>query len=198
MTYNGSTPPPRPRDPDRRRGPARSFAIGAGIAAGVTAGFAILLLAAGAWLAHGINGMGISAPPRRHLRPIPIAKTACPAVALMHKTAFGMSSDFGVLGLAIDDKGHVSRWPKARARILRATNRFDFAILASTPQFPPRVQHYLRRVHADLAAGRAKLARTHDVSDLAIRTFKLYDNGQQAFGLAGDLIGKQCPVPLGV
>jgi len=57
-------------------------------------------------------------------------------------------------------------------------------------------RHYLDVTLVDLRAGGAKLAAASDAGDFSFRTLQLAEDGRAAFGFAGDLIGRQCPMQL--
>jgi hypothetical protein len=116
----------------------------------------------------------------------------------MHEAAGDFEKAMPFLGMGFDKHGKLMPWWRTKARLLRATDRLDFAVVASTPRFPPRVQRYLVKVHKDLTLGRPKLVNLRNGARLSDRAQNLIDDGDTAFGFAGDLVGKQCRVPLGV
>ena len=69
-------------------------------------------------------------------------------------------------------------------------------ITLSLDRFPAQVQRHLTVARSSLRNGRPQLAAAHDYVEYADRTSRLRDDGQLAFGYAGDLIGDQCSVPL--
>jgi hypothetical protein len=197
MPYNGTTPPPKPQNPDvaslHKRSGCRDtlFVVG-----GVVLSFALVIGGCAAYAIHGLNNLdfGYDSTPRRHLHAIPISKTACPNVVAMHKAANAFQTVTAGFLYAPDPQPQP--WPKRRAQLLRATNELDFVVLASTPKFPPRVRHYLTKVHKNLTLGRRKIVHERDGVGFLNRTSGLLAKGQLAFGYAGDLIGHQCRVPL--
>ena len=134
---------------------------------------------------------------REHLQPIPIDVAACPYVTVMHEAANQFQVAYPPLVFAYDANGHELSWPDTKARLAPAAVLLEDSITASIPQFPPQVQWYLTMVRDDLHRGREQLASATDSYDFFNRTYKTYADGKRAFGYAGDLIGQQCPVPLG-
>jgi hypothetical protein len=176
-----------------RRIVKRAATVVAATAAVLTVIFVVLAVAAGALLAAFAN---YGHRERKHLAPIPIAASACPYVALMHEAANRFQTTYPVLGLSYDADMHELAWPQTRDRLRHATDVLDFSIVAGTPHFPQQVQHYLDVTLVNLRTGRAQLAAASNASDVFSRTQQLFQDGQAAFGFAGDLIGRQCPVPL--
>jgi hypothetical protein len=157
---------------------------------------AILLafaLAAGALLASFAN---FGYKERKHLAPIPIAASACPYVALMHEAANRFQLAYPIAGVSYDADMHQLAWPQTRDRLSHASDVLDVSIVAGTPHFPQQVRNYLDVTLVDLRAGRAELSAASDAGDFSFRTLQLAQDGQAAFGFAGDLIGRQCPVQL--
>ena len=135
--------------------------------------------------------------PRHHLKPIPIAATACPYVSAMHSAANAFQTAMPTFGIALDAHGRALTCRQTRTRLGRAANRFDASIAVSIPQFPAQLGYLLQVVRNDIHAGRIQLRAAHDGSDFWNRTNALFDHGQQAFGYAGDLVGHRCSVQLG-
>jgi hypothetical protein len=134
---------------------------------------------------------------RKHLKPIPVAASACPFVKAMHESANQLQAAQPFFGVAFDAHGGELTWQQTRARLGRAADTLEFSLAGGLPQFPPEVQHYLVKVRDDIHAGRAQLRTARDGSDFIVRTSGLWADGQVAFGFAGDLIGRQCGVQLG-
>src|SRR5579862_2477301 len=71
--------------------------------------------------------------PRHHLKPIPIAATACPYVSAMHSAANAFQTAIPTFGIAFDARGRALTWQQTRTRLARAANRFDASIAVSIP-----------------------------------------------------------------
>jgi hypothetical protein len=137
------------------------------------------------------------AKPRRYLKPIPIAASACPYVRLMHAAADNFQVAQPVLGVAFDEHARVLPWPDTRARLDAALKSLEAAIQASEPQFPPQIQDQLSVTLSAVREGRVQLAVANDGADLVIATGSVREKGKLAFGYASDLVGKKCGVMLG-
>ena len=135
---------------------------------------------------------------RTHLTPIPIAAEACPYVIAMHQAAGDYQAVFPVFGVLSAPNGQPLSWSEARARVGHAADVLESWIIVGSPHFPAAVERYLAMVRHDLDAGRQQLRLAQDGSDFFLRVAGLQHDGQEAFGYAGDLIGTQCGVPLGV
>jgi hypothetical protein len=87
---------------------------------------AIGIVAAGVALAHALSGpwfsFSIGPAPRRHLAPIPISKSACPAVNQIHDAANEFQLFFPFEGAAAAD-GRFNDWPHERQQLAQATDR---------------------------------------------------------------------------
>lgn len=136
---------------------------------------------------------------RRHLEPVPIDRAAaCPHVESVHAEAqrfvdvFSDGSWPGVGLLTADD------WTVRQLELDQAMARLDFAVAAALPTLPAQVQIELAAVRQLLAEGRLRLAATTAGGDLIGPATRLYSEGQQHLGWAGDLVGAQCAVPLAV
>lgn len=134
---------------------------------------------------------------RDHLEPIPIDLAACPNVVFMHEAARQFEQANLIFGM-FDSSGRQVPWSEAKPRLERAATLLVDSITASIQRFPPRVQWYLTITRDNLRSGRVQLDLASDGIDLLNRTYILYGDGKKAFGFAGDLIGDQCSVPLGV
>jgi hypothetical protein len=134
---------------------------------------------------------------RDHLQAIPIDAAACPYVAVMHEAANQFQVAYPPLVIAYDVNGNELPWAETKARLAPAGVLLEDSITASVPHFPAQVQWYLTKVRDNIRAGREQLASATDGYDFFNRTYKTYADGKLAFGYAGDLIGHQCPVPLG-
>lgn len=135
-------------------------------------------------------------PTRKHLKPIPIAVSACRYVSLMHSAANNLQIAEPILGFALDEHGNALTWTQTRARLDPALRLMEYSIVTSEAKFPLQVRQQLTVVLRTVRQGRAQLAIARDGTDFNHRTATLLSNGQLAFGYAGDLVGKQCPVPL--
>ena len=137
---------------------------------------------------------------RKHLRAIPIAAGACPYVRVMHAAANEVQRDEPIPALDLVTGGASQpltlTWPRSRARFGSALGVLELAILVSNTHFPRAVRDHLGVTLTDVRTGRALLSRQTD-AELATRYSDLFGDGQQAFGEAGDLIGRQCGVQLG-
>ena len=134
---------------------------------------------------------------RRHLAPIPISHAACPGVAAMHDAA-GRYADAYPFGSSLDASGNTVAWPKVRDELARSSQELENAVDLTMPLLPRRVGHYLAITRQNIENGRTQLLLARDSGDLLVRTDRFEADGQQAFGYAGDLIGRQCGIPLGV
>ena len=136
------------------------------------------------------------APEREHLQPIPIDVAGCPYVAVMHDAANQFQIAYPALGTAFDADQQPLTWPETQVRLDQAAAVLEGTITVSLDQFPPQVQRQLTIARDSLSDGRAQLALASNGPDFANRTSGLLQQGQLAFGYAGDLIGSQCHVPL--
>ena len=160
-----------------------------GLAAAVVVFVGIMI----ALIAHSLSHIG----ERKHLKPIPVAASACPFVEAMHDAANELQKAYPVFGVAFDPHGRALTWPQTRKRLARAGDVLEYSIAAGLGQFPAQVQGYLEEVSRQIQAGRAQLRDAHDEFDFFQRTSERWEDGQVAFGFAGDLIGGQCGVQLG-
>ena len=154
---------------------------------------------------------------RRHLRQVSIDPEACGAVRAIHEqlneleTAY-VAAELGINRAEMQAILHPSKdtmksqepassrptpFPVVRAELDVAAAQLDATVGYSLPAFPPRIQHYLVMLRADIADGRATLADARRPSDLDAVTGSAFDRGQRHAGFAGDLVGRQCPVSLG-
>jgi hypothetical protein len=173
-------------------GHRRGLRLLAAVLVGAAAVVAVVVVSSVS-LSNSVSNIG----KREHLKPIPVAARAGPFVAAMHEAANDLQVALPIFGVALDAHGRALTWPQARARLGRAADALEFSIAAGLTQFPPRVQHYLETVRRELRAGRAQLRAARDASDFSVRTGALWRDGQDAFGFAGDLVGRQCGVQLG-
>ena len=151
-----------------------------------------------------INGLDSGPTGRKHLKSIPIASSACPYVRVMHAVANEVQLDEPItaINLAVPGGPVTIAWPRSRVRFDLAIGRLELAILASESHIPAQVRQYLNVTLTDVRTGRTLLKTDRSGSyetnvTLAQRYQSLFSDGQQAFGYAGDLIGKQCGVQLG-
>src|SRR5712692_6735558 len=98
----------------QRRG--RKVWLIAGIVAAVTGVVVVIFEFLVTLVANDLSHIG-QAKPRKHLKPIPIAASACPYVRLMHTAANNFQIAQPLLGVAFDEHGHVLPWPETRARL---------------------------------------------------------------------------------
>jgi hypothetical protein len=138
---------------------------------------------------------------RKHLKPIPIAASACPYVRVMHATANALQSAEPFFGLYLDRLGNAIEpqppWPQVRARVRSTLLNLQLAIFVSTPHFPPPIRHHLTDTLNAIHTGLIEVGQAQDAFDLVTRSSNTLSGGQTAFGYASDLVGRQCHVPLG-
>jgi hypothetical protein len=138
-----------------------------------------------------------STNPAPHLKPIPIARSSCPYVALMHAAAIQYQSAEPEILLLIALAQHPVSSSDQRAQLDQTLGNLDAAIRASLLHFPAAVRAQLVHVLRELRDGRSQLAAAKpDGSDLFGRVAGIMAAGHQYFGNASDLIGNQCPVGL--
>ncbi len=135
---------------------------------------------------------------REHLKQIPIDQAACPSVRKIHETAGDLQASLPFFGAVFDEQGNLMPWNAARERIRQSGLALEHEIDAGLQTFPPRVRAYLLTVQDGLKAGRVYLDEARDAEDFRRRTERVYAEGKEAFGYAGDLVGNQCGVSLGV
>jgi hypothetical protein len=167
------------------------------LAISLAIGLAVVAVIVGMGLYGLTNDLNLTTS-RTHLKPIPIAASACPYVVLMHATANAFQSAEPILGeLYYDAHGNLITppWPYPRDRVLPAILNLQVAIFVSTPHFPPPIRHQLTDTLDAIHAGITQLAAAHDATGLG--TSQALVAGQTAFGYASDLVGTQCRVPLG-
>ena len=175
----------------------RSVWAGIGIAAVIVVAMtSVALVVIGAALVGFGDGMSHLGE-RKHLAPIPIAQNACPYVSLMHTAADYYQINAGLFGVGFDARGRMLPWTTQRARLNATLEVFEASIKQSAPHFPARIRAQLAVTMRAAEEGRAQVARAHDAIDLMNRAESTLQAGQQAFGFASDLVGKQCGVPLG-
>jgi hypothetical protein len=174
-------------------GPA-AWTIGIGVTILVVSGLLIAVMDT----CSGFGNFNLASP-RKHLKPIPIDKRACPYVVAMHATANAFQNAEPVLGLyqGPGDSLIEVPWPHIRARLQRTLMDLQLAILVGRPHFPAPIRRRLTTTLDAIHTGLRTLARVHDDADLETRTSGALSRGQTAFGYAGDLVGKQCSVQLG-
>ena len=135
--------------------------------------------------------------PRKHLKSIPVSRTVCPYVQLMHAAA----NDFQAVSPARDLtpflQGRPAQWPRVRADIAHRLDVLDHAVeVGEGAPFPRPIERRLAATAAGVRAGDVQLVRAHDSFDLLNRTSAILSNGQVSFGEASDLVGKACGVQL--
>jgi hypothetical protein len=135
---------------------------------------------------------------RQHLQSIPIDRAACPSVRGIHAAAGDLQASLPFFGSVFDEHGKLMPWGTAQTRIRRSGLALEREIEMGLPTFPWRVRSYLLQVLDGLKAGRVYLEEATDPSDFSRRTERVYTDGKEALGYAGDLVGNQCGVPLAV
>ncbi len=133
---------------------------------------------------------------RPRLDPIPIPETACPIVEVIHREADHFQQTYTnarFATLVVEDTD--APWPDQKQELDDAARSLDLAIALGAPAFPPRITKHLNLVRQALHDGRTLLATTTRPARL-IRVDDVFRDGQEQFGYASDLIGRQCPVPL--
>ena len=133
---------------------------------------------------------------RKHLKPIPIAASACPYVALMHAAADNYQNTVPMFWIAIDANGHLVPWATERPRLDATLRLLDGSIKVSTAHFPAPIRAQLAVTESAIDEGRVQLAHARDLQDVMNRSQPALDRGQRAFGFASDLVGRQCRVRL--
>jgi hypothetical protein len=175
-------------------GPA-AWTIGIGVTILVVGGLLIAAMSS----CSGFGNFNLGTP-RKHLKPIPIDKRACPYVVAMHETANAFQSAepalFGFY-LGPGDKPIDVRWPRVHVRVQKTLLDLQLAILVGRPHFPAAVRRRLTTTLAAIRTGLHEVSRARSTLDLELTTSDTLSNGQTAFGYAGDLVGKQCSVQLG-
>jgi hypothetical protein len=163
-------------------------------------GLAIAFLGASTLLlvlvGHALSHLDV-AHARNHLKPVPIAPSACPYVALMHTTANNFQIAEPVLGFAFDQYGNALSWEQTRIRLDAALKSLEATIQASEQHFPVPIQQQLDLTLGAVREGAAQLPLARDRVDLMNRMAPIGEKGRQASGRASDLIGKQCGTTLG-
>ena len=164
----------------------------------------IALLVAAAVLFSGCDSNLDFSTHRKHLKAIPIPRSSCADVRVLHKIANEIQQNEPIP--VFDVSGNVSlsnpplAWPSParqhQQRFRAALIALDVAITTSGPRFPPRLRFYLTQTQRDDRRGRVEIDRTfygfvspHPATDLL-------ETGQKAFGFASDLVGTQCGVRL--
>src|SRR3981189_534100 len=98
---------------------------------------ALAIFAAGIAVAVLLFGtLSVGPASRTHLKPIAIAASACPYVALMHAAANNFQAAEPAFGFALDEHGNQLTWPQTRSRLDRTLKALGYSIQASTPHFP--------------------------------------------------------------
>jgi hypothetical protein len=165
----------------------------AAIAAVVIATPVVLVAMVIAQLGNSLSHIG----ERKHLKPIPISKSACPYVAFMHAAANNYQSNAPLFGIAFDANGHLVPWSRERPHLDATLQLLEGSIKAGTPHFPHPIRAQLAITQGAVHEGRLQLARSSNPGDLITRAQPAIDRGQRAFGFASDLVGHQCAVDLG-
>jgi hypothetical protein len=170
----------------------------------ICVGGTVLLVAGAAILAallfHPFSGLGNIDPPRKHLKEIPIAASACPYVRVLHEIANDVQRNEPVPALLGDNSQTLLAWPTPsgarKDRFNGALVALDLGITVSNTHFPPAVQRYLSTTqHAD-RQGRAQIAHVYYGLLPEQPASGLLGTGEESFGYASDLVGTQCGVRL--
>jgi hypothetical protein len=93
-------------------------------------------------VANGLSHLG-DVPQRKHLKPIPIAASACPYVIVMHEAANKFQIALPLGPGAFDAHINLLSWPQTRTRFDTALRTLELSILVSRPHFPTRIQQQL-------------------------------------------------------
>ena len=133
---------------------------------------------------------------REHLDEIPISGAACRSVVAIHAAANDFQLAYTSAVLGFDARQQQSTWPVLRNDVDRTALALETAIEEGIPVFPRPARRQLRKVRAALGEGRTRLGAVPDFEQLDRDTGGLFEAGQEHFGLAGDLVGDQCAVPL--
>jgi hypothetical protein len=154
----------------------------------------ILLGAGCAALISSLNNLDVG---RKHLKPIPVSRSVCPYVQLMHVAANGFQAVSPAQDLAPYADSTPAQWPKLRAEIAHRLDVLDHAVeIGQRAEFPRPIEERLSTVDEEVRAGEVQLVRADGAVDLWVRTGVLLSNGQVAFGEASDLVGSACDVQL--
>jgi hypothetical protein len=192
----------------------RSTAIGL-VLAGIVAAFAGYGAALWALGSMRLDFDLFSASDRRHLDEIPIDRArACGSVESIHDALANLNTSYtaATLGLTGEQFAAIwknvpsstappspvtqSPWPTVAADLDASAARLDLIVAAGIPNFPPRAQRELQAIRTNIAEGRAVLPKVEDAGSLNL-TRPAFERGQLHAGYASDLVGDQCPVPLG-
>jgi hypothetical protein len=173
----------------------------AGIGIAVSVAVLVVLVLFGIAFDQFINGFTVLASPSRaHLKPIPIAATACPYVRVLHDIANDVQRNEPLPVLMSTASIRWLAWPSpspARAQQFReALLALDLGITVSIPRLPPVVRIYLTATQRAARLGRDQIAHTYYGFLPAQPSTNLLSSGQQSFGYASDLVGSQCGVSL--
>ncbi len=154
---------------------------------------------------------------RRHLDQIPINRAdACGKVETIHDALDSLNTSYTAATLGLDPAQWTSildgvrsgtgppseptrqqpPWPTVAAGVDASAAQLDLVLADGIPHFPPRVQRELTAIRTNIAKGRALLPKVTDAGALTL-TRPAFERGQLHAGYAGDLVGDQCPVPLG-
>jgi hypothetical protein len=156
-----------------------------------------------------------SSSDRRHLDQIPIDRAnACGKVETIHEALGSFNVTYTAAAFGVDAAtaeaflGSVSSstapptrvegtpWPTVAAGVDASAQRLDLVLADGIPHFPPRVQHELTAIRESIAEGRALLANVGSAGALN-QTRTVFERGRLHAGYASDLVGDQCPTPLG-
>lgn len=164
---------------------------------------AVVLVAAGLWACAGAVSVALRgwelpnfdvSDGRPRLHPIAIPETSCPFVEAIHSEADRFQQTYTNARFGGYSETQVP-WSVQKRQIDDAARSLDFAIAIGEPTFPPRITRHLTRVREALEQGRALLAPATGADELNLVEGPFRD-GQEHFGYASDLVGRQCAVPL--
>jgi hypothetical protein len=157
----------------------------------------VILAIAANVLANGLFDLRVP-PPRKHLKPIPIAASACPYVSLMHAAANNFqSAEPSIFGVELNTDEQPVPWPQERVHLNTTLSALETSIVIGIAHFPAPIRQQLAVTLAAVREGRVLVARSHNGQDLPSSGQPPFDTGQLAFGYASDLVGTQCGVTLG-
>jgi hypothetical protein len=168
-------------------------------------------------LTFGAMRFDFSSSGRRHLPEIPINRAdACGKVETIHAALDSLNTSYTAAMFGLDaaqwssilngvDAGtgpppssslQQPPWPTVAAGVDASAAQLDLVLVDGIPHFPPRVQRELTAIRTNIAQGRAVLPKVTNAGALNL-TRTAFEHGQLHAGYASDLVGDQCPVPLG-
>jgi hypothetical protein len=126
-------------------------------------------------------------PPRRPLEPVPVAASACPALAAVRESA----RRAGDLWIAVP-----ANWQTFAAQLGPELDTFARALRAAIPVTPPVVASRLRTVLHEVEIGLRQLPASTDLSRYLDATHFALFEGVDALADASDLVGGACGAPI--